>query len=589
MTPWSSIHSRVPPVAGSGECNVRKEILVSTRQDETRAAVLEDGDLVEVYFERPINQRLVGNIYKGKVENVLPGMQAAFVNIGLERNAFLYVDDAVVPEQVEGDEEEEVTETLPRNLTIRDVLRVNQDVIVQVAKEPMGQKGARVTRRITLPGRYLVYMPTVDYVGVSRRIHDEKERDRLRKLAEAVKPPGVGVIVRTVAEGKSEKEFEQDMGFLDQLWSRILAKSKKVSAPAVLHRDMGLVYRVVRDLFSEEVERLYVDDRHTRDKVLDLLAYVSPHLKNRVSLFSGVGKSMFEARDLESKIEQALKRRVWLKSGGYIVIDHTEALTVIDVNTGKYVGGVDLADTVYHTNLEAAEEIAKQLRLRDIGGIIIVDFIDMEKAEHKSEVLRVLEEALKRDRTKAHVLGITQLGLVEMTRKKVRQGLEVTLTRTCPYCDGRGRVLSEEAMARRVRREIRRVLAQSSSEAILVEVHPLVASILIGAGGANLKELEKDTGRSVFVRGSEDCHIEELNIRALGTKGEIEAKALPVKVGDVLEVEVLEPHASNPSDGIARIEGYVIDIEDGGNLIGEKVRVEITKAFRTYARARVAE
>lgn len=568
---------------------MKKEILISARQGETRAAVLEDGELVEIYFERPVNQRLVGNIYKGRVENVLPGMQASFVNIGLERNAFLYVDDAVLPEHANGDEDEEVTESLPHNVTIKDVLRVNQDIVVQVAKEPMGQKGARVTRHITLPGRYLVYMPSVDYVGVSRRIQDDKERDRLRKLAESIKPPDVGVIVRTVAEGRSKKELEQDMKFLEGLWSRIAARSKKVSAPGALHRDLGLIYRVVRDLFSEEVERLYVDDRNVRDKVIDLLDDISPHLKNRVVFYSGAGKPMFEAWDLETKIEQALKRRVWLKSGGYIVIDHTEALTVVDVNTGKYVGSIDLADTVYHTNLEAAQEIARQLRLRDIGGIIIIDFIDMEKPEHRSEVVRALEEALKKDRTKAHVLGLTQLGLVEMTRKKARQGLEETLTSTCPYCDGRGRVLSAEAMAHKVRREIRDALSQSASEAILVEVHPLVASVLIGAGGNNLKELEKETGKSIFVRGSEDCHIEELNIRALGTKGEIEAKALPVKTGDTLEVEVLEPHASNPSDGIARVEGYVINIEGAGKLVGERVCIEVTKTFKTYARARVMQ
>jgi len=286
-------------------------------------------------------------------------------------------------------------------------------------------------------------------------------------------------------------------------------------------------------------------------------------------------------------MEKALKKRVWLRSGGYIVIDQTEALTAIDVNTGKFVGTTSLADTVFRTNLEAAREIARQLRLRDIGGIIVIDFIDMDSHHHRQEVLRTLEEALKKDRTKAHVLGITQLGLVEMTRKKVRQGLDEVLQRPCPYCEGKGRVLSEETMAGKVRREIKRILRQSASEAILVEVNPSVAALLIGAGGCNLKELERETGKAIYIRGSDDCHLESMNLRALGTREEVQAKALPVKEGQVMELEVEEPHVSNLWDGIARVEGYVIDIEGAGKMIGEKVKVEITKAFRTYAKARI--
>ncbi|HEX6987999.1 MAG TPA: ribonuclease E/G, partial [Bacillota bacterium] len=292
---------------------------------------------------------------------------------------------------------------------------------------------------------------------------------------------------------------------------------------------------------------------------------------------------------LNEEIDKALKKRVWLPSGGYIVIDQTEALTVIDVNTGKFVGTHDLQDTVYRTNLEAVDEIARQIRLRDIGGIIVADFIDMESPRHRHRVVRALERAVARDRTKTTVLGITQLGLVEMTRKKGRRNLLDLLTRECPYCDGRGRVLTEESQARRIRREIKRILRNTNHEAILIEVHPSVASLLIGAGGSNLRELERETGKSIYIKGSEACHVEEMNLRALGTRAEVEEQALPVKTGDVIELKVEEPHVSNAWDGIARVEGYVIDIEGAGNRVGEKVTVEITRAFRTYAKARVVQ
>ena len=553
---------------------MHKQILVNVESEETRVAMVEDGTMVELYIERPSNQRVVGNIYKGKVENVLPGMQAAFVNLGLERNAFLYIEDEDYGDDVRG-------------LSIKDVLKEGQEVIVQVAKEPIGTKGARVTRHVTLPGRYLVLMPNVDYVGVSRRIHDEKERERLRKLAEKVRPSGVGLIVRTVAEGKSEAELGGDAAFLNRLWGRIQSKARGARAPALLHRDLGLVFRVVRDQFTEDVDKLYVDDRHEYERILDLLEIMSPSLKERVHLFTDKKQSIFEIHDLDAEIDKALRRRIWLKCGGYIVIDQTEALTVVDVNTGKYVGSTNLADTVLKTNLDAAREIARQLRLRDIGGIIVIDFIDMESHAHRQKVLHALEEALRRDRTKAHVLGITNLGLVEMTRKKVRQGLEDYLQKPCPYCDGRGKVFSEDTMSRKVRREIKRILRHTTSEAILVEVHPSVAALLIGAGGTNLKELERETGKSIFIRGSEDCHLEDMNLRALGPREEVEAKALPVKAGQVMELKVEEPHVSNLWDGIARVEGYVIDIEGAGKMVGEKVKVEITKAFRTYAKAKI--
>jgi len=561
---------------------LHKEIVIDTEGEETRVAVLEDGRLVEIYIERSVSQGVVGNVYKGRVDNVLPGMQAAFVDIGLDKNAFLYVDDAGA--LIGGRDGRR-----RRNVSVRDMVRVNQEIVVQVTKEAMGGKGPRVTTYCTLPGRYLVLMPTVQYIGVSRRIKGERERARLRKLAERIKPPDAGLIVRTAAEGRDERELRQDLDLLTKVWAKIQARAQSAKAPALLHRDFGLVYRIVRDLFTDDVDRLHVDSRHEYDRILELLDLISPHLKDRVHLFQSRERSIFELYGIDSAIEEALKRRVWLKSGGYIVIDETEALTVVDVNTGKYVGSTNLEDTVYKTNLEAAREIARQLRLRDIGGIVIVDFIDMDSPAHRQKVLEVFEESLRKDRTRVHIMGLTQLGMVELTRKKVREGLASIMQRPCPYCDGKGRVLSEETMARKVRREIKRILRHATSEAILVEVHPSVAALLIGAGGSNLRELERETGKAVYIRGSTDVHLERMNLRALGTRDEIETKALPVKTGEILEVKIEEPHASNPWDGIGRVEGYVLNVGGAGKKVGETVKVRVVKVHRTYAKACLLE
>lgn len=567
-----------------GELFMAKEILVTVDVDETRAAVVEDGELVEIFIERPVHQRVVGNIYKGKVENVLPGMQAAFVDIGLDRNSFLYVDDALPGKaEVEG----ETVGSTAKNLTIKDIVRPGQEIIVQVAKEPIGTKGARVTRHITLPGRFLVLMPNVDYIGVSRRIADEKERERLKQLAGKVKPEGVGLIVRTVAEGAQEEELAKDAAFLVKLWERISARSKTALAPSMLHRDLGLVHRIVRDWFDDTVHQFTIDNKEEYSRALEVLDLHAPQLKDRLKLYTRTDQSLFDFHSIEMEIDKALKKRVWLKSGGYIVIDQTEALTAIDVNTGKFVGTTNLADTVFKTNLEAAREIARQLRLRDIGGIIIIDFIDMEIHEHRHKVIKTLEEELRHDRTRANVLGLTQLGLVEMTRKKSRQNLDEAMMRPCHCCDGRGKLLSEETMARRVRAEIRRIMKQSSSEALLMEVHPSVAALLIGAGGSNLKELEKELGKVIYIRGNNEVHLEQMNLRVLGTKEEVEERALPVKPGQVVELKVDEAHVTNTVDGIARVDGYVIDIEGAGALVGKRVKVEIVKAYRTYAKARM--
>lgn len=575
---------------------MKREIVVNVMTTEKRAAVLEEGRLVELYIERTTNERVAGNIYKGRVENVLPGMQAAFVNLGLERNAFLYVDDAVasldfpdIDDEVAGEEESEGERAGDkvdrRRLTISDLLTVGQDIVVQVTKEPIGTKGARVVTNLTIAGRYLVLMPTVSYAGVSRRIEDAAERDRLRQIASRIKPPNMGVIVRTVAEGRSERDLQQDMKFLLKTWERLQQKAARVKAPAVLYKDYDLIYRLVRDTLTEEVDRFVIDSKPDFERTQELLATIGPKLRKRVVLYAEK-TPVFEHYGIEPQIDRALKRKVWLDCGGYLVIDETEALVTIDVNTGKFIGSTNLADTVLKTNLDAAEEIARQLRLRNMGGIIIADFIDMESSEHRKRVQALLEEEVKKDRVKTNILGWTSLGLMEITRKKTKRDLDQVLLKRCPCCDGVGKVLSEETTAIGVERQLRLRAAEPGTEALLITAHPSVAAVLIGSGGANLRRIEEELGKTIYIRGSQAMHLNETMILS-GKKEEIEQRALPVRQGQKLEALVEEAHVTNPRDGIARIEGYVLDVEDAGHLVGRRVPLEVTRVFRTYAKARL--
>lgn len=481
-----------------------KEIIANVEPFETRVAVLDEGTLVNLYIER--GEPLAGNIYKGRVANVLPGMDAAFVDIGLERNAFLHVGD-VRSQRLAG---EEVEESFGRG-AIAERLRVGQEILVQVTKEPMGTKGARVTTYLALPAYYLVLMPTVNYVGVSRRIEDDQERKRLRQLADRLRPKGMGVIVRTAAEGASEKELADDIQFLLQMWSRVEERSRNGRAPQLVYQDLRLIRRVVRDLFTEDVSRFLIDSAEEFHRVQDLLSSFAPKLKSRLQLYRGA-ESIFEHTSVEREVEKALRRKVWLKSGGHIVIDRTEALTVIDVNTGKYVGKTDLASTIFRTNLEAIGEIVRQITLRDIGGIILVDFIDMENEQHRKRVLQALNEAVRKDRAKIHVIDLTGLGLVEITRKRVYQDLEEVMRVPCPYCEGRGRVLSTETMGMRVRRDLRKVLRSTKASAVLVEVHPDVHAFLFRDGDSWLRQLEDQAGRRAAVRGRDGMHLERLRV-----------------------------------------------------------------------------
>lgn len=415
---------------------MKKEIVADVGKDEVMVGILEDGKLVEFFVERKISGSIAGNIYKGKVANVLPGMQAAFVDIGLEKNAFLYVDDVNLESLGNLDERSEWNVEKP---SIQDILKPGQEILVQVVKEPIGSKGARVSTNITLAGRYLVLMPRLDHVGISRRIEKEEERARLKALAEELRPCRMGIIVRTAAENRGEDEIKAEMDYLKNLWEEIQEKGQTSWAPRLIYKDMDLIERIVRDVFTPEVTCFYINTKEAFERVVDVVSAIAPGLEDRVSLYSGE-KNIFQCFDIAPEIEKALQRKVWLKSGGYIVIDKTEALTAIDVNTGKFTGNKDLEDTVLKTNLEAAKEIARQIRLRDIGGIIIIDFIDMSSQEHRKMVLDALEMELKKDRTRTHILGITSLGLVEMTRKKVRQSLDEILEKVCPYCEGKGKL-----------------------------------------------------------------------------------------------------------------------------------------------------
>lgn len=493
------------------------EIIVDVGLDETRVALLEDKELVEIYIERPYPERLVGNIYRGKVSSVLPGMQAAFIDIGYERNAFLYVGDAISRKEF-SEEDDEAYQDL-RGYNIDEILRAGQEITVQVIKEPIGTKGPRVTTHITLPGRHLVLLPNADYVGVSRRIEDDEERSKLKKIAESIKPKGMGLIVRTASEGKNPEDFSHDLNFLQKLWEKIKQKESSGPVPRCIHKDMNLIYRSVRDLFTWNIDKFIINDRQQYSKVLELVDMLSPSLKLKVEYFSK-NYDLFEYYQIDSKINKALCKKIWLKCGGYLIIEKTEALTVIDVNTGKYVGGSNLEDTVLRTNIEAAKEIAKQLRLRDIGGIIVIDFIDMHEHEHQQMILDALRQALKKDRTKTTVIGMTGLGLIEMTRKKVRQSLDSAMHMDCPYCEAMGRILSPEAVARNVEKEIIRYFRHTIANAIQVEVHPSVASIFTGRDGQWISRMENAYSKRIVIKASDeikhtDMKIKEIDINSL--------------------------------------------------------------------------
>src|SRR5512140_1952202 len=505
-----------------------KELLVSTSDRETRVAVLEDGRVAEVQIERRRQRGVVGNIYKGRVTRVLPGMQSAFVDVGLEKDAFLYVADVgeevedfdrfgggaevvdvvLAPTPAEGGSEEETVRPLP---SIDELLREGQELVVQVIKDNIANKGVRITSHVTLPGRTLVYMPTIDHIGISRRIENEDERVRLKEILEGFhKGPG-GYIVRTAGEGRSAEDLNADRRYLIKLWEQIRRKGERSGAPALLHRDIDLTLRAARDVFGSDFTTLWVDDDEDYQRIVEFLDQVQPALASKVKLYVK-SRPLFEEYGIDAEIENALKSKVWLKSGGYIVINQTEALVAIDVNTGKFVGKKRLEDTVVKTNLEAVQEIVRQIRLRDLGGLLVVDFIDMEEEEHRKELVTALEAEMKKDRSKNRMLPVSEFGLVEITRKRQRQSLERALTMPCPYCAGSGRTKSVPTIVLEIRREIAKRVEEGEAHSLMLRVHPEVYRSLVGEERRLVEELEERIGMPIHVQSDEHLHHERFDI-----------------------------------------------------------------------------
>jgi ribonuclease G len=493
------------------------ELVINVRPQETRVALLEDRVPVELYIERTKDRGIVGNIYKGKVVKVLPGMQAAFVDIGLGKAAFLYVTDVYggMEEYEEmGFPGEELTNYFNPSSQIEDLLSEGQEILVQVSKEPIGTKGTRITSHVTLPGRYLVLMPTFDHVGVSRRIKDERERKRLREMIQSIRPPSSGFIIRTASEGAEPDEIRNDMDFLLRLWENIQKKRENFTAPSLIHSDLTMVLRVIRDILSPQVNRILIDSKDEYENIISFINTYMPKQKYEITLHEKE-ELIFDAYGIEMEIDKILGRKIWLKSGGYIVIDMSEALVAIDVNTGKFVGKRNLADTILKTNLEAAKEIAYQLRLRNIGGIIIIDFIDMEREGDREKVYQALEEAIKKDRQKSTIFKISELGLVEMTRKRTRENISRVLGEICSYCEGAGLIKSKTTVCYNIFREIERTSSELGGNNILVEVNPEVADLLYEEERTGVEELERKLRKKIVIKGRPGFHQEQFNINEI--------------------------------------------------------------------------
>ena len=486
-----------------------KTLLINARSFETRVALVEGKQCLEVSVERLKEGALAGSIYMGRVARVLPGMQAAFVDIGLAKAAFLYAGDAAGGAELD---DPPVGDQIQR---VEDLLHEGQEIMVQVAKEPLGNKGARLTTHITLPGRNLVFMPTFDHVGVSRRIEDEDERARLRGIIEEMRPEGVGFIARTVSEGCQPEKLQAEMDFLCSLWDSIIQRRERAGAPEVLHQDLSVSLRAVRDLFTREVDRLVIDCVEEHREVVEFVSTFLPRLLDSVELYQD-DEPIFDSYGVEAELARALESRTWLKSGGYVVIEKTEALTAVDVNTGRYVGGYNLEETILKTNLEAVKEIAYQLRLRDIGGLIVIDFIDMESEENQNRVVQALKSALADDRSKTNVLGMSQLGLVEMTRKRVRESLGETLKESCFYCRGLGRIKDPTTVCYEIFRELERRYKGADLSAVHVRVHPRVAEVMLQEERYPLEELEGFLGMRIHVVTDSGLHAEQFELRAEG-------------------------------------------------------------------------
>jgi ribonuclease G len=583
---------------------VKKQVLVSVDRGETRVALLEATGQVaaaprpgrrrrrragrpaagyrvaELYLERRGGRSIVGNIYKGKVDNVLAGLEAAFVDIGLEKNGFLHVDEIVLP----GVETPRRGRGKGDGQKIHDLLRPGQEITVQVVKDPLKTKGARLSMELAIPGRYMVYSPQGEGVGVSRRLPD-KERDRLRKEAARLDLQGGGAIIRTAAFGARREDFERELQYLFKLHEVLDKRVEATVAPDLVFQEADLSVRVVRDVFSEHFERAIVDDPQQHQRLVSFFTRTAPELVDRVELWEE-DQPLFERYDVEREIAGTLTRRVDLPSGGYLVIDYGEALTVIDVNTGSFIGrgrGARLEDTITRTNLEAAEEAVRQLRLRDIGGIIVIDFIDMARARNRDAVLKTLRKSLDEDRTKTFVVEISPLGLVEMTRQNVTEGVREIMTRPCPTCEGEGVIRSEETIAISFERRLRDIAREVEAEALLLRINPRVSAVFTRDGAKILRQLEQQTGKWFHFEGSEGLPLDHFAITMEGTRDKVAERALPFREGDEVLVTIVEPHMYNVDDAVAKIDGYIVSVTGGGRHVGEKRLVRIDEVGRTAA------
>jgi ribonuclease G len=585
---------------------LKKQVLVSVDRGETRVAMLEATGTVaapkpgttsrrrrrpvnpaagyrvaEMYLERRGARSIVGNIYKGKVDNVLAGLEASFVDIGLEKNGFLHVDEIVLP-GVEAPRRGRGSGRDPRQIT--DMLKPGQEIVVQVVKDPLKTKGARLSMDITIAGRYMVYAPFGEGIGVSRRL-DDKERERLRKEAAKLDLKGAGAIIRTAAQGAKRADLERELLYLFKLNEVLQKRVAETPAPALVFQEADLSVRVVRDIYSEEFERAYVDDEKQHHRLVSFFTRTAPELVERVELWSEQ-RPLFEAFGVEQVLDSTLSRRVDLPSGGYLVIDYAEALTVIDINSGSFVGRgktARLEDTITKTNLEAADEVVRQLRLRDIGGIIVIDFIDMARSRNRDAVLKTLRKALDEDRTKTFVVEISPLGLVEMTRQNVTEGVREIMTRPCPTCDGEGVIKSEETIAIEFERKMRVLATQTDAEALLIQMNPRVSAEFTANGARVLHQVEEETGKWFHFEGSEGLPLDHFAVLMEANREEVLERALPFREGEEVYVEIVEPHMYSAGDAVAKIDGYIISVKDATSAVGEKRLVRIEEVGRTAA------
>lgn len=547
-------------------------MLVSSDKNETRVAILESKQVVQLYFDRKKSKSLVGNIYLGKIENVLSSLDAAFVDIGEEKNAFLYINEVAYDVGLEDREE------IARK--IQHILKPNQMILVQVTKDPMKGKGARLTTYISLPGRYLVLAPFNEGIGVSRKL-EGREREELKLAAEEIKPRDCGLIIRTAAKGSTKAKLKKEAKQLIKFWSIIRKKAAVSRVPVLIYQEYSIVIRLLRDIFSEDFGTIYVDKKIIKNEIIHYFRSIGVNFNN-IILHHGTNE-LFEEFNVNEVIESALERKVWLKSGGFIVIDYGEALTTIDVNTGKFTSSKSSTQTISRTNLEAAEAITNQLRLRDIGGIIVIDFIDMNSEDDRYKVLSRFKQCLEKDKTKTEVLTFSKLGLLEMTRKNVSDGILGTLCKTCPCCGGMGYIKSEETVRLEIERKIRNLTRESNSKAFLIKLNPTIASLVIGKGGKNLANLEFITKKYIAVKSDENLPLDAFEVMSEGLANDIKEAAKPFRIGDMLDLEVEEHYSHNRNDALSRVEGYVVQIIDGRKYIGTRVKVEIKSISKTSA------